>query len=77
MKFQVEHTDTFGGQANYCWATRKTIEAPSDISDSALTRLAKAALGMTGVRCDREEWGETIALRPRRLCQIIFITPEY
>jgi hypothetical protein len=25
--YQVEHTDTFGGEANYCWCRRYDIEA--------------------------------------------------
>lgn len=26
--FQVEYTDTFGGEANYCWVKRATITVP-------------------------------------------------
>lgn len=77
MKFQLEYTDTFGGEANYSWVTRRTIEAPEDISDLALVRRAKDAMGMNGVPCRREELGETIALYPRRSCTVLFISPEY
>jgi hypothetical protein len=51
MKFRAELTDTFGGEANYSWVRRVEIEAPADISDLALVRRAKAALGLSGVRC--------------------------
>ncbi len=27
-KFQIEVTDTFAGEANYCWVKRETIEVP-------------------------------------------------
>ena len=28
-KFNVEITDTFGGEANYCWVNRFSVEAKS------------------------------------------------
>lgn len=28
-KYDIEWTDTFGGEANYCWTERYTIEAKS------------------------------------------------
>jgi len=29
MKYDYEMTDTYGGEANYCWARRGTVEASS------------------------------------------------
>ena len=29
MKFNIEVTDTFGGEANYCWVRRYTVRAKS------------------------------------------------
>ena len=26
--YEVEYTDTFGGEANYCWVNRATVEMP-------------------------------------------------
>jgi len=26
--YQIEYTDTFGGQANYCWVKRAKIHMP-------------------------------------------------
>lgn len=75
--FDVEHTDTYGRNANYCWVTRKKLTLPAGATNHQITIAAKAALGMTGVRCDREEHGETIVLWPRGICQVIFITPRY
>ena len=37
--YNVEMTDTFGGEANYCWATRDQIEANS--LKQAITRFKK------------------------------------
>jgi hypothetical protein len=77
MDYQVEYTDTYGGEANYCWVKRATVEASDSLNDLALVRRAKAAIGLSGVRCRREDWGETIALRPYGSCTILFITPIY
>jgi hypothetical protein len=77
MKFQAELTDTFGGEANYSWVRRRTFDAPSDISDLALVRRAKAELGLTGTRCRREIWGDTIVLRPYGSCTIAVIESVY
>jgi hypothetical protein len=77
MIFRAELTDTFGGEANYSWVRRRTFDAPSDISDLALVRRAKAELGLTGTRCHRENWGDTIVLRPYGSCTIAFIEGVY
>lgn len=77
MKYEIEVTDTFGGEANYCWVRRAEIEVDDDISDLMLVRRAKAAVGYTGVKCRREEWGDRVVLRPIGLLQIMFIMPCY
>ena len=77
MKFRIEYTDTFAGEANYSWARRATIEAPETITATALMRRAKKALGLSGVRGRRASWGETIIFRPYGSCTILFIMPEY
>jgi hypothetical protein len=46
----VEYTDTFGGEANYCWVDRATLTLPVGISDLAIMRRAKAAMGISGMR---------------------------
>lgn len=74
MKFQIEHTDTFGGQANYCWVNRSEIERPDNVSNLALVRQAKKFAGLTGRRCTVEQWGEEIAIRPTNMNQIVFIS---
>lgn len=90
--YDVEYTDTFAGEANYCWVVRKTVTMPelthygyTGSADGSyakansahrreLVKRAKAALGLTGVRCEREDWGDTLKLIPRGSATVIFIT---
>ena len=60
--FSVELTDTFSGEANYSWVRRASFTAPRDASDTALVRMAKRAIGITGQRCTRSTYGDTIQL---------------
>ena len=76
MTFQAEVTDTFAGEANYSWARRATFEAAADTSDRELVRLAKKALGLTGTRCRRTTYGDTIQLDVVGACIRAFINPE-
>ena len=77
MKFELEFTDTFGGDANYSWVQRHTLHAGESISDRALVAMAKKEIGLTGVKCRRELWGETIALYPIGSCTVLFIIPSH
>jgi hypothetical protein len=77
MKFQVELTDTFAGQANYSWVRRAEFSLPDSATDRAIVSRAKAELGLTGVRCRRTDLGETMELRPCGSCTVAFISPVY
>lgn len=72
----VEHTDTFGGEANYSWATRKTLELPMFSSDRSIILAAKKALGISGVRCRRTNiyGNDDIRLDLVGFCQVVFIS---
>lgn len=72
--YDIEYTDTFAGQANYCWVNRKTLEVDPETSDLALVRRAKAAMGLTGVRCITSNFGDMIEVRPRDMATVMFIT---
>jgi len=87
MKFDVEFTDTFGGEANYCWIKRATITMPDLMHYGALgftnatnrlerhlMRKAKAAMGLNGVRGRREDWGDMIAFYPYGSATVMFVT---
>lgn len=75
---QIEHTDTFGGEANYCWVRRAHMKDCD--SRRSIVRRVKAWAGLTGVRCDVEDYGGDLTIRPRGICHVIFVAwcePEY
>jgi hypothetical protein len=75
--YQVEHTDTFGGAPNYCWVRRYEINARGKTPYGkrlSLVRQAKALCGLSGVRADTTSFGDTLEIRPRGVCQVIFVT---
>lgn len=76
MKIQLEITDTFGGEANYSWVRRYTLDTPDDISRRALVRRIKNAAGLTGVRCATDGHGGMIVIRPVGACVVLFATFE-
>lgn len=71
-----EQTDTFGGDANYCWVRRGEYTGKKADSDLSLVRAAKKFAGFTGIRCRVENWGQTIAIYPAGICQVCFINFE-
>lgn len=77
MKLEIEYTDTFGGEANYSWVKRQEITVPDNTSEREISRRAKLAIGLTGVKCRREEIGEMVALYPQGCCTVLFINPVY
>lgn len=73
----VEYTDTFGGEANYSWVDRATLTLPVGISDRAIMRRAKAAVGLTGYRGRTDNFGDSIDFRPYGMCTVMFVTTRY
>lgn len=69
---QIEHTDTFSGEANYCWVKRWI--APSELTDAQAVRLAKKLAGFTGHRCKVSKYGDLIDIRPSGICQVVFVS---
>lgn len=90
IKFNVELTDTFAGEANYSWVRRSSVSMPELTHygyDGAtnyakanrsfgreLVRKAKAAVGLTGIRGRTEHLGGSVIFRPYGLLQVLFIT---
>ncbi len=72
MSIQIENTDTFGGEANYCWANRWFTKA--ELTDRQVVVLAKKLSGFTGYKCRKEEYGDTLALYPAGFCQVVFVS---
>jgi hypothetical protein len=75
--WDVELTDTFGGEANYSWVRRDQLALPHDASRRSVIIAAKAALGLTGCRCRTFEHGEGFELRPVGSCTVAFVLPSY
>lgn len=69
--FTVEYTDTFGGEANYSWVKRFTLNHKG--TDLALVRVVKKMLGLNGVRAKVYYHGDTIEVRPSGSCTVAFI----
>ena len=76
MSIHVEVTDTFNGEANYCWVKRHNIavDKSKPLSEAAIVRRAKAWAGWNGLRCKREHYGFMIRITPHGMCQTMFIT---
>ena len=69
-KYNYEQTDTFGGDPNYSWVRRGEVESKSMLG---AVRKVRKELGLNGIRCKREDFGDMISLRPRGVCEIVFI----
>jgi hypothetical protein len=76
MKYTIEYTDTYGGEANYCWVKRESFEGGDSIPEHMVIRKLKRLIGLTGVNCKKESYGEMIKLTPRNSNTVAFITFE-
>lgn len=88
-KYDIEYTDTFGGEANYCWVKRHTITVPDwdHFADwdgngrrepkgyqAYVMREAKKAVGLTGVRGRTYNMGDGYTFIPYNSSTILFVT---
>lgn len=75
MAFEIEVTDTFGGEANYCWVKRGKTNAKSR---RGRIEAAKDLAGWRGwCRVKVEDMGDTMTIRPTDssgVNQIAFVT---
>ena len=74
MTYNLELTDTFGGEANYSWVKRDTLNMPDNASRRMIVRRAKAWAGITNQRCEVYDAGDIIDIRPRGVCVALFVT---
>lgn len=78
VTFDVEYTDTFGGEANYCWVCRAEIAMPRKAGERAsrraLMRRAKAEMGLTGIRGKSSDYGDSMEFRPYGMATVLFVT---
>ena len=89
-KYDVELTDTFAGEANYCWVKRARVSMPelthygydggsnyakaNKVYKRELMKRAKRSMGLTSVRGVTHDYGDMIEFRPYGLLQVMFIT---
>lgn len=73
MTVEAEYTDTFGGEANYCWVRRARLSVPTWMKDSEVMRRVKAELGLSGLRGRKEDYGDFIEFRPYGRCTVLFV----
>jgi len=72
--WQIEVTDTFGGEANYSWVRRYTLDHRPGESTYSIMRRAKAIAGYSGVRGRTTQYGDGAQFRPYRQCVVLFVT---
>lgn len=75
----IEMTDTFGGEANYCWVKRaKLTDLPDNCSNRELLRRIRKEFGLQGVRLRKTmDCGDMIRWDIVGACVCIFATWEY
>jgi len=71
--FTVEHTDTFGGEANYSWVNHHTISSKTG-KQADIVRQAKSVCGLTDVRHRTELEGEIIKITFSKINQVLFVS---
>ena len=72
---RLEVTDTFGGEANYCWVSRKEIQfAGEEPSRRRIFRELRELAGWpVSIRLTVHDFGDQWEVRPRGLLQVAFV----
>jgi hypothetical protein len=76
-KVNFEVTDTFGGEANYSWANRGSVEFKEQPTRRQIVLALKKFAGLTGVRCSVVDYDDQIEIRPAGMCIVAFANVEY
>lgn len=71
-KFTVTYTDTFSGEANYCWLRQANFTLKV-YNKRSVIRKAKALMGLTNVRGVTEDWGDCLRFKPYRSNTVMFV----
>jgi len=74
LRWQLEHTDTFGGDANYSWVNREDVMIPSQYSGPWVVRRAKEIMGLTQLQHTTADFGDCIRVDFKQHNQVLFIT---
>lgn len=76
VKFTVEYTDTFGGEANYAWVKRDSFMLDGDCKDRLVKSTAKDLMGLKGVKGRWDDYGDSFAFRPYGSATVLFVNVE-
>jgi len=79
LKINLEHTDTYAGEANYSWVRRESRVLPATKdgkprSDRSIVQIAKKWANLTGVTCRVDVYGDMLAIYPRGIAHVVFVT---
>lgn len=71
----IEYTDTYGGEANYCWVQRAAIDCDG-LTDRQVVARLKKKVGLQGVKCYKvADYGDGAGRwNILNRCQCFFIT---
>ena len=67
----VEETDTYGGESNYAWVNRFSVQVKRDTT-RAIVRAVNKQLGYRRIKSNN--YGDMIEIRPRGICRVAFVT---
>jgi hypothetical protein len=70
--WDVEYTDTFGGESNYSWVKRCKVSVSPKARKGLLMRRAKAALGLSGLRGRTYHNSDFAEFRPYGIATVVF-----
>jgi S-adenosylmethionine synthetase len=77
IKVNFEVTDTLGGEANYSWVKRGSLEFKLHPTQRQVIQALKKFAGLTGIKCRKDDYGDQIALHPAKMCIVAFAIMEY
>ena len=75
--WDIEVTDTYGGESNYSWVYRYAVRTSGDISNLALVRRIKSVAGYSGIRGQTCISGDFVEIRFPARCVVIFAIVRY
>ena len=74
--WNLETTDTFGGEANYCWCDRQTLELPDNLTERQLVCALRKAAGLNGTNAKTETMGDGYRWSHPGACIVTFASPD-
>jgi hypothetical protein len=75
--YRIEVTDTFGGEANYCWVRRELLHFSEGTGKAQVKRRLKAAMRLTGMPGKWADHGDSLEFRPYGTQTILMARVRY